>query len=77
MRKLSFPVLAASRFYFRLNYNGRHSRLHSEPGKAFCSSGLDFFLYFPKMFLFSVKLQKGTFAIISRSLYALYFDILS
>ena len=28
VRNLGFPPLAASRFYFRLNYSGRRSRLN-------------------------------------------------
>ena len=54
MRKLSFPVLAASRFYFWLNYNGRRSRLNFESGKAF------FFLFFifPKRFYFQLNYRR-------------------
>ena len=35
VKKLGFPVFATTRFYFQLNYSGRHLRLDFKPGKAF------------------------------------------
>ena len=62
VRKLSFPALVASRFYFRLNYSGRHLRLHFSLGKLFAQHAEPIlhkrfrYFHFPQTFLFSVKL---------------------